>query len=88
VDREDGARFVGQVLAVLWRTRPGPARGPRPGLGVDQIIATAIEVADREGLAAVSMRRIADAISGDSGGYGVVIAAALTSRMDPDRCTW
>ena len=47
-------------LAVLWRTLPAPARGPRPGLDVDQIVATAIEVADREGLAAVSMRRIAD----------------------------
>jgi AcrR family transcriptional regulator len=35
-------------------------RGPKPGLTVERIVRAAIEVADAEGLAALSMRRVAD----------------------------
>jgi AcrR family transcriptional regulator len=47
-------------LALLWGTRKSPTRGPRPGLSVERIVRAAIEVADAEGLAALSMRRVAD----------------------------
>jgi AcrR family transcriptional regulator len=48
-------------LALLWRaSAPSPrGRGPRPGLTVDQVVEAAIGVADREGLGALSMRRVA-----------------------------
>jgi AcrR family transcriptional regulator len=48
-------------MALLWRV-PGepPARpGPKASLDVDRIVAAAVRLADAEGLAAVSMRRIA-----------------------------
>ncbi|MEV0155603.1 TetR/AcrR family transcriptional regulator [Micromonospora sp. NPDC050686] len=46
-------------LALLWRTREKPSR--RGGdLSVDRIVRAAIELADAEGLAALSMRRVAE----------------------------
>jgi AcrR family transcriptional regulator len=47
-------------LELLWRLEVKPSRGPKPGLTLDQIVAAAIEVADAEGLRALSMRRVAD----------------------------
>jgi AcrR family transcriptional regulator len=47
-------------LPLLWRDQRRPTRGPRPGLTVDRIVAAAIELADAEGLGALSMRRVAD----------------------------
>lgn len=50
-----------RTMALLWRdgldegTRPGP----RAGLDVDRIVATAIRLADADGLPALSMRRVA-----------------------------
>lgn len=54
--RGDPAR----TIALLWGTRERGGRGPKPGLTVDQIVAAAIAIADAEGLAALSMRRVAD----------------------------
>lgn len=48
-----------QAMALLWGTRKSPTRGPKPGLSVERIVGTAIEIADGEGLAALSMRRVA-----------------------------
>ncbi|MEU7618998.1 TetR/AcrR family transcriptional regulator [Micromonospora rifamycinica] len=45
-------------LALLWRTRDRASRGG--DLGVDRIVRAAIEVADADGLAALSMRRVAE----------------------------
>jgi AcrR family transcriptional regulator len=47
-------------LPLLWRDQKRPTRGPRPGLTVDRIVAVAIELADAEGLGALSMRRVAE----------------------------
>ena len=47
-------------LELLWRLEIKPSRGPKPGLSLDQIVAAAIEVADAEGLRALSMRRVAE----------------------------
>jgi AcrR family transcriptional regulator len=47
-------------MALLWRRRDPAAQPGRSGISVDRIVAAAIEVADREGLAALSMRRVAE----------------------------
>nr|WP_204016507.1 TetR/AcrR family transcriptional regulator [Sphaerimonospora thailandensis] len=47
-------------LAILWRTGERPSRKGKPDLGVDRIVRAAIEVADAEGLAALSMRKVAE----------------------------
>src|ERR671914_2667448 len=55
-----GSGDPGRTMALLWGTPKRPGRGPKPGLSVEQIVDAAIEVADAEGLAALSMRRVAD----------------------------
>ena len=52
-------------MALLWRsTGPPTVRpGPRSSLDVDRIVAAAVRLADAEGLAAVTMRRVAAEIS-------------------------
>ncbi|MQY08839.1 TetR/AcrR family transcriptional regulator [Actinomadura macrotermitis] len=60
--------FAGQgdarrSLDLLWRPQDGGRRGgpgPRPGLSVEVIVATAIAVADAEGMAALSMRAVGE----------------------------
>lgn len=48
-------------MELLWGTADErPRRGPKPRLTVAQVAGAAIELADREGLAALSMRRVAD----------------------------
>ncbi|WP_155980773.1 TetR/AcrR family transcriptional regulator [Nocardia sp. CNY236] len=48
-----------RTLDLLWGETPRPSRGPKPGLILDRIVDAAIAVADAEGLAAVTMRRVA-----------------------------
>lgn len=47
-------------LELLWREPAVTRRGPKPRLTVERIVAAGIEVADTEGLGALSMRRVAD----------------------------
>ncbi|MFC4114692.1 TetR/AcrR family transcriptional regulator [Nonomuraea zeae] len=47
-------------LALLWRTSERTSRKGKPELSVDRIVRAAIEVADAEGLQALSMRRVAE----------------------------
>lgn len=47
------------TLDLLWGERPGPRRGPKPALTHDRIARAGIAIADAEGLAAVSMQRVA-----------------------------
>ncbi|WP_240137820.1 TetR/AcrR family transcriptional regulator [Streptomyces sp. MUM 178J] len=54
-----GSGDVARSLELLWGTGERPTRGPKPGLSLDRIVTAAITVADTEGLAAVSMRRLA-----------------------------
>jgi len=58
-----GSGDPAKSLELLWRRRPQPTRGPKPALTVDQIVTTAVGVADAEGLSAMSMRRVADELS-------------------------
>lgn len=47
-------------LELLWRTKTPPTRGPKPKLDLDRIVEAAIAVADQEGLAPLSMRKVAE----------------------------
>jgi AcrR family transcriptional regulator len=42
-----------------WGRRPRPRKGPKPGLDLDAIVASAVDLAQADGLAAVSMSRLA-----------------------------
>ncbi|MFJ6985195.1 MULTISPECIES: TetR/AcrR family transcriptional regulator [unclassified Streptomyces] len=54
-----GSGDLVRTLELLWDTGKRPSRGPKPGLTLERIVETAVAVADREGLDAVSMRRVA-----------------------------
>jgi len=52
-----------RTLALLWRHPAVVSRhGPRQGLSIERVVATATQVADSEGLDAVTMRRVAKAL--------------------------
>lgn len=53
-----GTGDVTRSLELLWGTDERPRRGPRPGLTLDRIVTAAVRLADSEGIAAVSMRRL------------------------------
>ncbi|NUW44150.1 TetR/AcrR family transcriptional regulator [Nonomuraea rhodomycinica] len=55
----DGGGDPGRGMDLLWGAADRPSRGPKPRLSIDQITRTAVEIADAEGLGAVSMQRIA-----------------------------
>jgi len=55
-----GSGDPARSLALLWRTSERASRKGKPDLSVDPIVRTAIEVADQAGLAALSMRRVAE----------------------------
>ncbi|TDD60587.1 TetR/AcrR family transcriptional regulator [Kribbella antibiotica] len=46
-------------LALAWGVQPAQRRGPKPGLSVEQIVATGIEFGDRAGFEAISLQKIA-----------------------------
>lgn len=49
-----------RTLELLWGMRQPPRRGPKPKLSVDDIAAAALRIADRDGLVAVTLRRVAE----------------------------
>ncbi|PFG39980.1 TetR family transcriptional regulator [Georgenia soli] len=54
-----------RTIALLWRhslDERASARGPRQRLSLDTIVDTAVELADTDGLDAVTMRRVATAV--------------------------
>jgi AcrR family transcriptional regulator len=52
------------TIQLLWGGKPRGGRGRKPGLSVERIVAAGIALADREGLEAVSMRRVAQELGG------------------------
>src|SRR5688500_10676261 len=56
-----GSGDAARSMALLWRPAETSAvrRGPRSSLDIGRIVAAAVRLADSEGLAAVSMRRLA-----------------------------
>lgn len=57
-----GGAASAETMALLWGTKPAPTRGRKPGMTVQAIVAKAVEIADADGLDALSMRRVADAL--------------------------
>jgi AcrR family transcriptional regulator len=57
-----GGGDIHRSLALMWDLDEKPTRGPKPSLTLDRILTAAIEIADADGLAAVSMRRVAEAL--------------------------
>ncbi|MEI8408729.1 MULTISPECIES: TetR/AcrR family transcriptional regulator [unclassified Kribbella] len=55
-----GSGDPAKSLELLWRRRPEPTRGPKPALTVEGIVEAALRIADAEGIAGMSMRRVAD----------------------------
>jgi AcrR family transcriptional regulator len=51
-----------RTIELLWGTWERPRRGPKPRLTLDAIVRAAVDLADAEGLGAVSMRRLADEV--------------------------
>ncbi|GAA4623231.1 TetR/AcrR family transcriptional regulator C-terminal domain-containing protein [Actinoallomurus vinaceus] len=49
-----------EARVTIWERLERPARGPRPALTHDQIARAGVEIADEQGLDAVSMRRLAE----------------------------
>lgn len=48
------------TVELLWGTQQRPKRGPKPALSLARIVAEAIALADAEGLANLSMQRLAE----------------------------
>lgn len=71
------------TLELLWRhelprSDPGPRRGRRPKVSVDEVVDAAIELADRAGLESLSMRSLAD----DLGVGAMSLYTYVASRDD------
>lgn len=62
VTTEFGGGDPTRAMELLWGVREQPRRGPKPRLSVERITRAAIEIADAEGLAALSMRRVAESL--------------------------
>ena len=50
---------ISPSLAAAWGRPRSQSKGPKPGLGLDRIVAAGIRIATHEGLSAVSMARVA-----------------------------
>lgn len=61
-DDTGATRELPAVVQRLWGAAAPRRRGPKPALSAAQIVQAALDLADAEGLAAVSMARIADAV--------------------------
>jgi AcrR family transcriptional regulator len=59
---DDGLASLPRGVQLLWGLRETGRRGPKPSLSREAIVAAAIEIADAEGLAAVSMARVAEQV--------------------------
>lgn len=63
VSERSSAGDPAKTLQLLWRTsNAAPRRGPERGLDLDAVVAAATDLADGEGLEAVTMRRVAHAL--------------------------
>ena len=54
-----GSGDLSRSLELLWGTGEPATRGPKAALSLERIVEVAVALADREGLAALSMRRVA-----------------------------
>jgi AcrR family transcriptional regulator len=56
---EGGGTGLPASIEAAWGLRGRPAKGPKPGLSLRRIVEAAVKVADSDGLAAISMGRVA-----------------------------
>jgi AcrR family transcriptional regulator len=56
---EADATGLPRSIEAAWGVREAPRRGPKPGLTLELIVEAAVRVATRDGIAAVSMGRVA-----------------------------
>lgn len=54
-----GAGDISRSMALMWGMCERPSRGPKPSLTVERITEAAIELADADGITALSMRQVA-----------------------------
>ncbi|CAM3994765.1 TetR/AcrR family transcriptional regulator [Cohnella lubricantis] len=59
---DEAAKLLPAGAALAWGLGKPPQRGPKREMTIEQIVRTAIEIADKDGLAAVSMNRVASAL--------------------------
>ena len=49
-----------RIIELLWEpAASAPSRGPKPKFGLDDVVATGVSIADADGLARLSMRKVA-----------------------------
>jgi len=75
---DDVEDVLPRAVALSWGVAERPQRGPKRELSVERIVDTAIELADAEGLGAVSMSRIA----GELGFTTMSLYRYVTSKDD------
>lgn len=61
-DSLDLARNLPPGIALSWGLVKEPQRGPKRELNIRQIVEAAIEIADRDGIASVTMQRVANSL--------------------------
>ncbi|MGH9588358.1 MAG: TetR/AcrR family transcriptional regulator [Acidobacteriaceae bacterium] len=83
-----GKKSTGAKLA--WARKPAPTHGPKPSLSADHITRVAIRLVDREGLAALTMQRLAREVGLTTmalyryfPGKADVVARMIDSAVDP-----
>src|SRR4029453_8191950 len=57
-----GGGDLRRSIALLWGVSGTGRRGPKPRRSVEEVVSAAIALADAEGLGALSMRRVAEAV--------------------------
>jgi AcrR family transcriptional regulator len=81
-----GAADGRRTMDLLWGRAPARSRGPKPALDPEHIARAAIELADTEGLEAVSMRRVAERLgAGAMSLYTYVPGKAVLLELILDR---
>jgi AcrR family transcriptional regulator len=58
LEQDDPVSELTGVLALAWGAAPAPRRGPKPELSIRRIVQAAVEIADADGLPAVSMASV------------------------------
>lgn len=58
-EAEHESIWLPRSIKAVWGVDERPGRGPKPGLSLERIVEAAIRLADRDGLEAVSMSRVA-----------------------------
>lgn len=59
-DADPGTPEGRRVVELLWApTQQSPVRGPKPRSSLSEVVAAGVEIADAEGLATLSMRKVA-----------------------------